>query len=455
MISSANGVKNLFVACCLLAVTPAVLNANDGYERLNGHGGPVMGVAAAGNRDARLSASFDYSVGFWMGADPLWLEGHEAAVNSVAFLGQHRAVSGADDSTLIIWDLQSAKMLRRLEGHTGKILSVAVSPDKALIASASWDGRAGLWNADTGELRTWLIGHKSGVNDVAFNSDGTLLYTASMDGTIRSWNITDGHQKRVEVKHGFGVNRLVVNDSEGWFAYGSLDGGTRVIDTDNGNVVADVTLERRPILSLALNREADRLAVGDGDGYIMVLDTQNWSVARDFRATKSGPVWALAYAHDGRLLSGGLDEAVVIWPEEGRVAAQGAEQQPFHRPASEMENGERQFVRKCSICHSLGPDVNRQAGPPLGGVFGRKAGTVQGYNYSPALTGAKLVWDDETINALFDVGPDALTPGSKMPMQRITDAQDRIDLVEYLRAATNQFASGNKIDGQDGRTVAE
>lgn len=450
---AANKVKALFAVGFLLAANLAV--ANDGFEQLSGHGGPIMGVAAAVDSKAKLSASFDYSVGYWTDEDPIWLEGHKAAVNSVAFLGTNRAVSGGDDFTLIIWDLPSAKMLQRLEGHTAKILTVTVSPDKSLIASASWDSRIGLWDAETGELRSWLRGHKSGVNDVAFSKDGTLLYSASMDGTVRSWNVADGSPKRVEVKHGFGVNRLVVNDGEGWFAYGGLDGGTRVIDTNNGEVVADVTLERRPILSLALNSDASRLAVGDGNGYIMVLDTRNWSIARDFRAAKSGPVWALAYTNDGRLLSGGLDETVTIWPEGGRVTAQGADQQPFHRPPGEMENGERQFVRKCSICHSLGADVNRQAGPPLGGVFGRPAGTAQGYNYSPALTETGLVWNDDTINALFDVGPDELTPGSKMPMQRITDAQDRIDLVEYLKRATDPNAPDAQPDGQNGQIVAE
>ncbi|MCL4135955.1 UNVERIFIED_CONTAM: hypothetical protein GTU68_031441 [Idotea baltica] len=120
-----------------------------------------------------------------------------------------------------------------------------------------------------------------------------------------------------------------------------------------------------------------------------------------------------------------------------------------------MENGERQFVRKCSICHTLGAEVNRQAGPPLGGVFGRPAGTVQGYNYSSALTGNDLVWNDETINALFDVGPEELTPGSKMPMQRITDAQDRIDLVEYLKRATDPNAPASNTDSQNGQRGAE
>nr|WP_306266109.1 c-type cytochrome [Pararhizobium sp. IMCC3301] len=431
----------MFALSSLLAATLA--SANGGYERLAGHGGPVMGVATNPDNGTRLTASFDYSIGYWPAsgtnhnAAPLWLEGHRAAANSVAFLGNHHAVSGGDDYALIIWDLQTGQPLHRLQGHQGKVQSVAVSPDARLIASAGWDGRAGLWDASTGQLLNWLQGHTSAVNDVAFSSDSAILYTASTDGTIRSWTIAEGSQRRVEVKHGFGVNTLVVNDAAGWLAYGGLDGGTRIIDIASGNVVADVTLDRRPILSLALSNDKTRLAVGDGDGYIMVLDTSDWTIARDFRAAKSGPVWALAYASDGRLLSGGLDRSATLWPQEGSAVVPGMAQQPFHRPPSEMQNGERQFVRKCSICHSLGTDPTRQAGPPLGGLFGRAAGTVSGYNYSPALRKADLIWGDETIDALFRVGPDELTPGSKMPMQRITAAQDRVDLVNYLRSATS------------------
>jgi cytochrome c len=69
-------------------------------------------------------------------------------------------------------------------------------------------------------------------------------------------------------------------------------------------------------------------------------------------------------------------------------------------------------------------------------VFGRRAGTVPDYTYSKALDGSAIIWDDATINALFDVGPEEYIPGTKMPMQRITGAQDRADLVTYLREET-------------------
>ena len=52
------------------------------------------------------------------------------------------------------------------------------------------------------------------------------------------------------------------------------------------------------------------------------------------------------------------------------------------------------------------------------------------------LQGSDIIWNDDTIDALFDLGPDHYIPGSKMPMQRITTAEDRKDLVGFLKHAT-------------------
>jgi cytochrome c len=84
----------------------------------------------------------------------------------------------------------------------------------------------------------------------------------------------------------------------------------------------------------------------------------------------------------------------------------------------------------------LTPPPSRKAGPTLYGVFGRPAGTVPGYAYSETLDSSDIVWNDDTIDALFDLGPDHYIPGSKMPMQRITAPRDRQDMIDYLREAT-------------------
>ena len=418
--------------------------AGEGFQRLEGHGGPVKGVAVSPDGQHALTASFDYSVGLWdlgTGQEVRWLEAHEAAANAVAFLDGGRALSAGDDFALIMWDLQTGAVLRRFEGHKGKIIAVTVSPDGRLAATSGWDGWTGIWDLAGDAPVRWLKGHRAGVNDAVFTSDAALIFTGSSDGTIRIWDVASGTLKRTLVKHGFGVNHLVLNEDAGWLAYGAVDGAVRAIDLASDNEIADLTADRRPILALAADPAGNRLAVGDGEGYVMIIDTNKWRIERDFHAAVRGPIWAIAWTADGqRVVSGGIDDAASVWPvaaaDEEVSGLLGTEERSFLRDPSEMSNGERQFARKCSICHTLTPDGARRAGPSLYGLFGRRAGSVQGYSYSDALTGTDLVWEAETIDRLFDEGPDHYTPGSKMPMQRITGPQDRADLIAFLAENT-------------------
>ena len=72
-------------------------------------------------------------------------------------------------------------------------------------------------------------------------------------------------------------------------------------------------------------------------------------------------------------------------------------------------------------------------GPTLAGIFGRKIASLPGYNFSDALKKLDIVWTPETVSKLFEVGPAAYTPGTKMPEQQIGSAQDRKALVDFSR----------------------
>ncbi|WP_029008436.1 c-type cytochrome [Azospirillum halopraeferens] len=104
-------------------------------------------------------------------------------------------------------------------------------------------------------------------------------------------------------------------------------------------------------------------------------------------------------------------------------------------PAGDPGKGEALF-RACAFCHTLGPEGGRRAGPTLHRLFGRVAGAVDGYPYSDALRSSGIVWTEDTVSRLFEIGPDTMTPGSKMPLQRMTDPQQRADLIAYLKRAT-------------------
>ncbi len=424
----------------LLLLCAGLAQAQD-FTTYKGHGGPIMALHNA--TDGQLaSGSFDNTLGLWPG--PTWLEGHDAAVTALNYAAAPTAISGGDDFRVLMWHPDFAEPFE-ITKMQGKIGAIAIARDPDRIAVASWDGSIRVLNLfeplDAGtyppsvKISGDLQHHRSNVTDVAFAPDGSL-YSASSDGTLRVW---DGETSRVLANQGFGINRIILGDS--WLAYGALDGATRVIDRQTGLQIADFTLDRRPILSMDYHAATGQLAVGDGQGYIMMIDTKAWRITRDFRAMRQGPVWALAFSQDGKVIhAGGLDDVIYAWPVALLDEFEPAEGQArtFLRDAATMPNGERQFMRKCSICHALTDQTSRKAGPSLVGLFGRRAGTFPGYSYSQTLDGSAIVWEADTIDALFDEGPDHYIPGSKMPMQVIARAQDRADLIAFLRDATRE-----------------
>jgi len=122
------------------------------------------------------------------------------------------------------------------------------------------------------------------------------------------------------------------------------------------------------------------------------------------------------------------------------AAAAGAAPAQEAKPAAASPGGDplrgEALFKKCAACHTLEANGRNKVGPRLHGLFGRKAGDVADFKYSPALRDSALVWTPETVDALFAQGPDVLTPGSKMPLQTMTDARDRADLIAFLLRAT-------------------
>ena len=99
----------------------------------------------------------------------------------------------------------------------------------------------------------------------------------------------------------------------------------------------------------------------------------------------------------------------------------------------DAERGAQVFTQ-CKICHSLEAGKN-MVGPSLHGLIGRKAGSVPGYAYSPAMKNANVTWNDDTLSKYL-ADPKAFVPGDKMVFLGIKDPSKLGDLLAYLNQAT-------------------
>ena len=111
---------------------------------------------------------------------------------------------------------------------------------------------------------------------------------------------------------------------------------------------------------------------------------------------------------------------------------------PYAAPArqADLKNGEQVYAR-CMACHAL--EENR-IGPKHCGVFGRRAGSLPGFDYSPAMRRSKIVWNEKTLDA-FIADPMKNVPGTAMTFAGVADAKERADLIAWLKQASK--APGN------------
>ena len=102
------------------------------------------------------------------------------------------------------------------------------------------------------------------------------------------------------------------------------------------------------------------------------------------------------------------------------------------RADGDAARGEKKF-EECAACHKIEREEN-DLGPSLHGVFGRKAGTLADFRYSPALKRSGITWTAQTLDAYL-ADPQKAVPANRMPYAGLADASDRADLITYLQKA--------------------
>jgi cytochrome c len=421
----------------LLAVTLLLpLSSAGAQAQLRGHGGPVRALAVSPEGTQAVSGSFDTSVIRWSlarNAAEQVLRLHDGAVNAVAFLRNGGIATSGEDARIAIWRPGEARPATVLAGHEGPVVALAVSPDGTMLASASWDHTARVWPLAGGAPRV-IAGHGQNVNGVAFAPDGRALVTAGYDATLRITPLA-GDGAPVVVTLPTPLNAVAVA-ADGEIVTASADGKVYVLSAA-GELKAEIEAAQTPVIALALSGDGRLIAAASIRGSVAVIDR----AARKLERTLVGPglpVWSAAFFPDNRtLLTGGTDRIIRRWDavtgEPIGNVAMGAPEDPLAAFAGDPG---AEVFRACVACHTLRANDGVRAGPTLAGIFGRRIATLPGYNFSDALKQLDIVWSPETVAKLFEVGPMAYTPGTKMPEQKIGSAADRAALVEFLEKAT-------------------
>lgn len=101
--------------------------------------------------------------------------------------------------------------------------------------------------------------------------------------------------------------------------------------------------------------------------------------------------------------------------------------------AGDAAKGQKVF-NKCKACHEVATEKNK-VGPYLKGLFGRTAGTAEGFAYSEEMKALGIVWSEETLKPYL-ADPKAVVPKGKMAFAGLKKEEELEDVIEYLKEAT-------------------
>jgi WD40 repeat protein len=198
-----------------------------------------------------------------------------------------------------------------LTGHGDFVVSIAFSPDSAILASGGYDGTIKLWNVARGtELRT-LARHRGSVVSVAFASDGRVLASSDMNDPVRLWDVATGTELQILWQHSRSVRSVAFSPDGATLALGG--GDLAIVDVATGDALRTLTARHGTAYSVAFAPDGVMLASGNGDNTIALWDLTTGAELRTLVGHRDS-VRSVAFAPDGvTLASGSEDETIRIW----------------------------------------------------------------------------------------------------------------------------------------------
>ncbi|MFI5397177.1 MAG: TIR domain-containing protein [Candidatus Binatia bacterium] len=239
------------------------------------------------------------------------LKGHTEPVWSIAWdTDQRRVLSAARDNSVRLWDVKTGRCLRVLEGHTGSVHNVAWSGDQRHALSGSNDNSVRLWDVETGRCLRVLEGHTDAVWSVAWSADQRRALSSSEDNTVRLWDMETGRCLRVFEGHTDQVLTVIWTTDQRRALSGSSDETVRLWDIETGRCLRVLEGESQSIACSADGRYALSCRYGQ-TVYLLNVETGDYLC---ILKGHTGDVVSAAWSADQRrAFSGDHKGGIRVW----------------------------------------------------------------------------------------------------------------------------------------------
>ncbi len=254
--------------------------------------------------------------------DPL--ESQSSPANAVAFSPNGQLIAFASaDKTVVIWDVDANREVRRCIGHTASVWCVAFSPDGTRLLSGGKDATVRLWEVETARELRRFDGHGDLVTSVAFSPNGRRALSAGFDHEAILWDLERGGR----------VAEFAFHDAAKYLHHVAFspDGGQCLVcgdrtlflaDAATGKLIRTFTGHTASVVSAAFSADGKRILSGGDDRTLRLWDAEKGTAIRVFTGHDAGVKAVLLSADGKRALSGSSDTTVRLWDLTAEPEAQ-------------------------------------------------------------------------------------------------------------------------------------
>lgn len=311
------------------ALAPAQARPDQVITGLDGPGLAVVydedaGILAAGCDHGTIQYwNKDVVMGVRAGSGtPHVLHAHQGPVTALVWRGSVLASAGADRK-ILLWTMPDGQTLHTFEA-SASVRALALSPDGRLLAAGCDSGAIEIWDVATARLGGRLDGHTDWVAALAFTADGKQLASGGFDGTVRLWDMATG-KPALEIPArpmlsasttGNPVSAvlcLAFSRDGKMLAIGGTDAQIHLVNPADGKLIRSLAGHTSSITSLAFHPTASLLVSSSKDRTIKLWDPANVQAVKSLDGHTAWALGVVFVDHGNRLASVGADQTMRLW----------------------------------------------------------------------------------------------------------------------------------------------
>ena len=284
--SVSHGGSSGMIAAGYFNSTIQIWNANsDQSVELKGHDNWITAVAWSPSGPLLASAGLDKKIILWQlptkkptrviegavapaAGQPAITDKHLDWIRTLTFTPDGKfLISGGDDNAILVWEAETGKFVRRLDGSTNWVMALAVSPDGKRLASGGFDKTIRIWDLAAGTKVKDIAANNQYVLSLAWSPDGKLLASGGQDKVVRLWDPEAGKEVRALTGHTDLISAVAFHPNGQILAScsGDLDKSVRLWSVADGKELKNLTGHGKGVYGLSFTADGTGLATAGAD----------------------------------------------------------------------------------------------------------------------------------------------------------------------------------------------